>query len=204
MKKLLFLAVALICYSWATAQQNEIKLTSQYGAKNKEVFELMRFQGIESNLLTFSGKELKGKNYTLLLKEYTNGVLSKTDTLIDSKSVSFIPKIQTDSLKMKFFFKTENDNVVKMHIKFPQFTVEKKYEVKKQDSEYALHDFLGSKPFLPIKIGYSTYALGYFLPYELPDGGKSYCDVSGSKYKPEKWGEKLNIPNYFLIQVLFE
>lgn len=204
MKKLLFLAVALICYSWTTAQQNEIKLTSQYGAKNKEVFELMRFEGIESNLLTFSGKELKGKNYTLLLREFTNGVLTETDTLIDSKSSEYIPVIKTDSLKLNFFFKTENNNTVKMHIKAPRFTITKKYDIKKSEDEYALHDFLGSKASLSIKKGKPTYVLGYFLPYLHKDGFKSYCDVSGSEYKPEEWGEKLNIPNYFLIQVLFE
>lgn len=204
MKKLLFLAVALICYSWTTAQQNEIKLTSQYGSKNEEVFELMRFQGIESNLLTFSGKELKGKNYKLLLKEYTNGVLSNTDTLTDSKSSEYIPKIKTDSLKLKFFFKTVNNNAVKMHIKAPRFTITKKYNVKKLEDEYALHDFLGNKASLSIKIGKPTYVLGYFLPYLHKGGFRSYCDVSGSEYKPEEWGEKLNIPNYFLIEVLFE
>lgn len=204
MKKLFFLAVALICYSWATAQQNEIKLTAQYGAKNKEVFELMRFEGIESNLLTFSGKNLKNKDYKLLLKEYTNGILSKTDTLIDSKSSEYIPKIETDSLQLKFFFKTINKNEVKMHIKAPRFTITKKYDIKKPEDEYALHDFLGNKASLSIKIGKPTYVLGYFLPYLHKGGFKSYCDVSGSKYQPEEWGKKLGIPNYFLIEVLFE
>ncbi len=45
---------------------------------------------------------------------------------------------------------------------------------------------------------------GYFLPYlDKETGWKKYCEVSGSKMSPEKWGEHFKIPNYFLIEALF-
>jgi len=87
---------------------------------------------------------------------------------------------------------------------FDGFSVTKNYQIKKPKDDYALHDFLnGSKP-LQIEIGKPTYILGYFLPYiDKKTGWKKYCDVVGSKQKPDDWGKTFNIPNYFLIEILF-
>ncbi len=205
MKTLLLFTAYVLSMGSVIGQFNEIQLETQFGAKNREVFEMMRFDGVQSNLLTFSGKKLKGKNYLLILKEYSNGILSRSDTIINSKASPYISEVMEDTLRFKFFFKTKNQNLVKMHIQAPRFTINKEYDVKKSIDEYALHDFNGGNKFIPIALGKCNYVLGYFLPY-LRKGTdfKSYCDVSASPHKPEEWGDKLGLPNYFLVQILFQ
>jgi len=205
MRKMAILVVAFLCFNSLTAQQNEIILNTEYGSDNKEIHELLRFEGIEIIDLKFSGQGLKGKDYTLLIKEFTNGALSKTDTLISSIQDSYLQPIDTEAFRFKYFVKTQLDNTVKMTSIFERFSTTKLYNIKKTEDSYALHDFLnGSKP-MPIEIGKSTYILGYFLPYlEKETGWKKYCEVVGSKYSPDDWGKVYNIPNYFLVEVLFE
>jgi len=205
MKNLLLFTVYLLSTYNILGQYSEIQLETQFGAKNQEVFEMMRFNGIQSNLLTFTGEKLKGKNYLLIIKEYSNGKLSRQDTIIDTKASQYISEVTKDTLRFKFFFQTISQNVVKMHIQAPRFTINKEYDVKKSTDDYALHDFNGGKKYIPIALGKSNYVLGYFLPY-LRKGTscKSYCDVSASPHKHEEWGDKLGLPNYFLIQVLFQ
>lgn len=203
MKKFIIL-LPFLFHILAIAQQNEIRLSTNYGSKNKEIHDILRFQEIETTKLTFSGKQLKGKDYIFLVKEFTNGRLAKTDTLLNSKSSKYIKKVEKEKFSLKYFVKTENKTSVKMSFIFPRFSITRKYDIKKPKDEYALHDFLGNKKGLIIPKGKPSYVLGYFLPYlHKKSGFKSYCDVSSSKFKPEDWGKKLGIPNYFLIQIMF-
>jgi hypothetical protein len=205
MKQLFLLAVALISFSNVIAQQTQIQLETKFGSENKEIHELLRFEGIEIIDLNFSGTQLKEKNYTILIKEFTNGSLSKTDTLISSKNDSYLQPIDKDIFKFKFFVKTQLDNTIKMTSIFDGFSTNKKYEIKAPEDAYALHDFTNGIEPMKIEIGKPTYIMGYFLPYlDKETGWKKYCEVAGSKYNPDDWGTMFNIPNYFLIEILFE
>ena len=205
MRKIAILVVAYLCFNSLEAQQNEIILNTEYGSDNKEIHELLRIQGVETIDLKFSGHGLKGKEYTILIKEFINGSLSKTDTLISTLQDSYLQPIDTTVFKFKFYVKTQLDNTVKMTSIFDRFSTNKIYDIKKTKDDFALHDFLnGSNP-MPIEIGKSTYILGYFLPYlDKETGWKKYCEVSGSKYSPDEWGTVYDIPNYFLVEILFE
>ncbi|WP_347924727.1 hypothetical protein [Pontimicrobium sp. SW4] len=202
--KNLVLTVALLCFGSLTAQQT-VHLQTEYGSKNKEVHELLRFEGIEIIDLNFSGEQLKEKEYTILIKEFTNGSLSKTDTLISSKQDDYLQPIEKDNFGFKFFVKTQLDNTIKMTSIFDRFSTNKTYNIKATDDSYALHDFLNGTEPMKIEIGKPTYIMGYFLPYlDKETGWKRYCEVSGSKYNPDDWGTMFNIPNYFLIEITFE
>lgn len=205
MIKLTTLVGAIFCFNSLTAQQNDIQLVTEYGSDNKEVHELLRFQGIEIINLKFSGQALKGKDYTILIKEFTNGTLSKTDTLISSIQDGYLTALDTAVFKFKYFVKTQLDNTIKMTSIFERFSTERLYNIKKPTDGYALHDFLNGNEPMQIITGEPTYIMGYFLPYlDKETGWKKYCEVSGSKYSPDDWGRVFNIPNYFLIEVLFE
>lgn len=203
MKTKIIFSLILLSSLFCSAQKT-IDLTTQYGPKDKNIYEAFRFQGIEVINLRFSGENLKNKDYTILLKELNNGVLSNIDTLISTKKDPYLQLIDSDSFKFNFYVKTQLDNTIKMSAIFDGFSVTKNYQIKKPKDDYALHDFLnGSKP-LQIEIGKPTYILGYFLPYiDKKTGWKKYCDVVGSKQKPDDWGKTFNIPNYFLIEILF-
>ena len=92
-----------------------------------------------------------------------------------------------------------------MTFMFDRFSTTKYYDIKTSEDSYALHDFLGNEKSIPIEVKKATYILGYFLPYlDKESGWKKYCEVSGSKILPEEWGSTFNIPNYFLVEILFE
>lgn len=204
MKQLFLLAAAIISFSSLTAQQT-LELQTEYGSENKDMHELLRFEGIEIIDLKFTGEQLKEKNYTILIKEFTNGSLSNTDTLISSIKDSYLQPIEKDSFGFKFFVKTQLDNTIKMTSIFDRFSTNKEYAIKSTKDNYALHDFLNGTEPMKIEIGKPTYIMGYFLPYlDKETGWKKYCEVSGSKHHPDDWGAVFNIPNYFLVEILFE
>lgn len=205
MKQIIIITIALIYFGRLTAQQSQIELQTIYGSEHKEISEILRFEGIEIIDLHFSGNNLKGKDYTILIKEFVNGSLSNIDTLVNSKMNKYLQPIDTTSFKFKFFVKTQLNNTIKMITVFKSFSIEKIYKIKQPKDQYALHDFLNNNMPLQIEIGKPTYILGYFLPYfEKETGWKKYCEVSGSKYSPEEWGKIFYIPNYFLVEVTFE
>ncbi|MET2986411.1 hypothetical protein [Aureibaculum conchae] len=203
MKTKLIFSIVLLSFLISPAQKR-IELTTDYGSKNKDIYEALRFQGVEVINLKFSGENLKNKGYTLLLKEFNNGALSNIDTLISTKKDPYLQLIGSDTFKFNFYVKTQLDNTIKMSAIFDRFSVTKKYQIKKPKDDYALHDFLDGSKRLQIEEGKPTYILGYFLPYiDKKTGWKKYCDVAGSKHKPDEWGKVFNIPNYFLIDILF-
>lgn len=205
MRNLITLAVALICFSTINAQKSDIKLQTKYGSDNKDLHNLLRFQEVETIKLTFTGNDLKGKNYRLLVKEYTNGSLAKTDTIMDSGKFDYIPAISDSVFEFKYYVKTQVNNKIKMNFMFDRFSTPKLYDIKAAEDKYALHDFLKTSDPMPVKLNEKTLIMGYFLPYVDDESGwKKYCDVSGSKHKPEEWGIVFNIPNYYLIEIMFE
>ncbi|WP_298904725.1 hypothetical protein [uncultured Psychroserpens sp.] len=205
MKHLIILAVAFICFGTLNAQKSDIKLQTKYGSDQKEIHDLLRFQNVETIKLRFTGNDLKGKNYKLFVKEYTNGKLAKTDTIIDSGRYDYIPAINDSIFEFKYYVKTQIDNTIKMNFMFDRFSTPRLYDIKAPKDKYALHDFLKTSDPMPVNLDTGTLIMGYFLPYiDKETGWKKYCDVSGSKHKPEDWGTAFNIPNYYLIEIIFE
>jgi len=205
MRNLILLVVAFICFSTLNAQKNDIKLQTKYGSDNKELHDLLRFQEVETIKLTFTGEDLKGKNYRLLVKEYTNGSLAKSDTIMDSSRFDYIPGISDSIFEFKYYVKTQTNNTIKMNFMFDRFSTPKLYDIKASNDKYALHDFLKTTDPMSIQANTKTLIMGYFLPYiDEETGWKKYCDVSGSEHKPEDWGTAFNIPNYYLIEIEFE
>ncbi|MCD2260002.1 hypothetical protein [Psychroserpens luteolus] len=205
MRHFIILAVALICFSTLNAQKSDIKLQTKYGSDHKDLQDMLRFQDIETIRLTFTGEDLKGKNYKLFVKEYTNGSLSKTDTIMDSARFDYIPAINDSVFEFKYYVKTQIDNTIKMNFMFERFSTPRLYDIKAAKDKYALHDFLKTSDPMPIALETKTLIMGYFLPYiDKETGWKKYCDVTGSQHKPEDWGTVFNIPNYYLIEIIFE
>jgi hypothetical protein len=204
MKRLIFILLFGFYYVAGSAQQTQIQLKTDYGSENKDIQELMRFQGVEKIVLNFEGEDLKGKDYAFIIKEFTNGRLAKADTLVASSKSDYMSKIEKNIFKVDVMVATRLDHSVKFYAKFDRFSINKLYDVEKPKDAYALHDFLGAKQSLEIKSNTPTYILGYFLPYVDKDTGwKMYCEVSGSKHHPDDWGKAFDIPNYFLVEVQF-
>jgi len=205
MKKILFIAFTLSCISYLFAQQNEVKIEKKYGTENKDIQDILRFEGIEIIDLKYTGEYLKGKNYTIIVKEFLNGSLAQSDTIIKSQDNNFIKAISDSTFKFKYLVKTKLNNTIKMSFKFDGFSITKNYPIRKSKDAYALHDLLENNKSISISSSDSTNILGYFLPYnDEKTGMKMYCQVSGSEHSPEEWGKVFSIPNYFLVSIIFD
>ncbi|MEM6514904.1 MAG: hypothetical protein AAF688_01885 [Bacteroidota bacterium] len=204
MRILSFLLIITSGLNYGISQESNLKLSTQYGSDNKELHDLLRFQDIEVMKLEFKGKDLVNKNYRIILKEFSNGSVSKSDTIIDTGEYEYLSSIQDSVFKFKYFVETKSSNNIKMDFLMERFSTERVYNIRASEDKYALHDFLGANPSIPIKLNEPNIIMGYFLPYlDKETGWKKYCEVSDSAFKREEWGRVFDIPNYFLIEIEF-
>ncbi|MBL0355354.1 MAG: hypothetical protein IPP72_00005, partial [Chitinophagaceae bacterium] len=68
-------------YSGIYAQT--VKLSATYGTGDDMLNQVLNFENIKVETVRLSGSPLTGKYYQLFIKEYKNGLLTKTDTLFD-------------------------------------------------------------------------------------------------------------------------
>ncbi|MBS7256237.1 hypothetical protein [Flavobacterium branchiicola] len=199
-KTLLLLFTLVAHFSFA---QNNIKVTKNFGTKNSEIQNLIDFENIIFERLNFEGKDLKGKRYTIILKEFTDGKLVNNSIIFEEKENDYF-KIQSNKESILFLLKIA-DGKLKTFIRTDRFGSKKSYFNLKSDSdEYALKDFFGSKTELNIDSKQETPILAVITPTIHADGSASYCEVVQSNIEPENLGEHFKIPHYFLITIQFK
>ena len=65
--------VWLMVYPCLAQQREDLKMVSNYGAENKELFDLLRFENIDYYKISFKGEDLKQKTYKITFKYIFNG-----------------------------------------------------------------------------------------------------------------------------------
>lgn len=208
MKKYVLLSMLmLMLISSALFAQNTtsgLKMTSTYGSENGELLDLLRFAGVDLYQIKFSGDDLKGKSYRITVKEFWRGKLKSENKVIDSKDLgdAGLDKINDTTLKMKVISKTTGQGKIKISFIFDRFSNTKAYTALKTD-EYSLRN-LAEESKLPIGYGTQFYLMAVILPYQLPDGSKSWCEVGTNGKDIENWGKKYGIKHYLLFEMKFE
>lgn len=198
--KTLFFALILAAnFSFA---QN-IKLTNTYGSENNDIQNLIDFENIYFEQLTFEGSDLNEKQYILYLQEFKNGKLVQKSTLFDGSENNYF-RIKSDKETLKFLFKMA-DGKLKTYIRGSKFGSKKSYfDLKSDSDQYALKDFFGSKTELTLDAKQETAIFAILTPTKHKDGSSSYCEVVQSDIKPENLGTFFKIPHYFLISIQFK
>ena len=198
--KLLFLTILSLQFIYS---QKTVKMTTDYGSKNKELYELMFFQDIGVETLTFESPEILNKYYEINLKEYKNGKLINTKQLFDGVDSEYF-KIDSTFTSFKFFTKMEN-NKMKVFIKGKRFGSRKEsFDLEEGNGDYVLKDFQGIKDFTNVPLNEEFPILAVLTATKHKDGSGSYCEVAQSGITPDKFGEKFNIPHYFIISMKFK
>lgn len=64
--------------------QSEIKMISKYGSTNKEIQEILFFEGIDSYDVSFVGHNLERKHFSLIVKELWDGKITNIDTILNT------------------------------------------------------------------------------------------------------------------------
>lgn len=202
MEKRIILFAILIVTQFNYSQKT-VKMVAEYGAKNPELQDVLNFENIGIETLSFESEQIKGKYYNINIKEYKNSKLISTKSLFDgSDSEYFI--IDSTYTSFKFFTKMENYKLKTSIISNSFSTQQDFFELEKGNGEYVLKDFQGLKKFLNVPINEEFPILAIITPTKLKDGSGSYCEVAQSDIAPEKFGEKFNIPHYFIITMIFK
>jgi hypothetical protein len=199
--KRIYLTIALSFILRLALAQNspaDIKMVSEYGSTNAELTSILMFQNIDYFRVKFTGKNIKGKYFSMYCKEMWNGKLKKVDTLINSKKNIRVGQIADDTLTLTVFGNSVN-NKLKLFFKFPMVGVNKMYDAI-VSNDYSLRD-IGSSA--EIKINKSFTAFAYILPYK-EGNWKLYCAVDQSGENVDEWGKKFNIEHYLIFDMKFE
>lgn len=208
MKKHFLLSILLLALisgvSFAQKTNQNLKMTSNYGTENKELNDLLRFDGLDFYKIRFSGNELKGKCYSISAKEFWDGKLKSKKKVFDTKDLAEagLDKINDTTLQMKVIFKITSQNKIKISFVSDRFSNTKEYKALKT-KDYSLRN-LADESKLPITYGENFYLMAIILPYESVDGSKSWCQVGSSGKDIENWGKKYGVRHYLLFEMKFE
>ncbi len=200
MKKFILILsfIPFLTYS-QTEVKSQIKMTTTYGSENLELQDILTFQNIDYFKVLFTGKELKGKHFGLIVKKLWDGRTTETDTIINTAKLQGMAPILSDSLKFKVTAQKIGNDKLKVLFRFPQFVNERLYEAT-NSYDYSLRD-IGTK--MEIRIGKEFPAFAYILPYE-KDGWKMWCAVDSSGKDVENWGKEFGIKHYLIFEMKFE
>ena len=208
MKKLFLLSILLLALipdaSFAQKTNQDLKMTSIYGSENKDLNDLLRFDGIDFYKIKFSGNELKGKSYSIAVKEFWGGKLKSQKKVFNTKDLADagLDKINDTTLQMKVIFKITSENKIKISFVSDRFSNTKEYKALKTN-DYSLRN-LADESKLPISYGENFYLMAIILPYEREDGSKSWCQVGSNGQDIENWGKKYGVRHYLLFEMKFE
>ena len=202
----LFLLASFLLVSNIFAQsekQSDIKMRVESGSENIDLQSVLYFEDIDLDKMTFSGNDLKDKDFQISIKEFVRGKLLKTEVVFDSKEDAYF-KVKSDKFIFRVLTKVTSENTAKFQFQFNGFSKQKEYKIAANQKEFALKNFLGNKPELSIPLNTNTYISTYMMPYVKKDGSSTYCEVAQSGVNPEDLGIKYPIPTYFLIDIKFQ
>ncbi len=198
---ILILLSVLLAVSTAVAQ-SDIKLRVNYGTDDEDLMSVLYFESIGLGKMTFTGDDLKNKDFQISIKKVVNGKSQKAELVFDSKEDEYF-KIKSNKFSFRVLTKVTSTNTAKFYFQFNGFSKEKEYKLAVNQKEFALKSFLGSVPEVSIPLIKNTYILTYMMPYEKKDGSKTYCEVAQSGVSSEELGKIYPIPVYFLIDIRF-
>lgn len=177
--------------------ENDIRMLAK-SSEITEIKDLLMLEGINYYQADFIGAGLTGKDYSIIVKEVWNGEIKTADTLINTAKNNWIPSLSSDSLSFRIIAKKYKEDQIKMLLRLPSLSIEKKFDATLSES-YSLRS-LGDK--MEIRSDENFYAFAYILPYE-ENGVLKYCEVDGSGKDVESWGTVFNIPHYLIFEMRF-
>lgn len=205
MKKVAILVMLFGVSSFAFSQHENptLKMVSEYASDNKEIRDILRFEGIDYYKLKFTGEELRDKGYHITVKEIWDGKIVRDTTVFNSKTIGIkeLETVNDSVLSFNVISKLTPENKLKMSFVFPRFGVTKEYDAI-QSTDYSLRN-VADESKLAIGYGKKFYLLTYILPYEMENGFKSWCAVGSSGDDIENWGARFGIKHYLVFEMEF-
>lgn len=189
-----------VCFS---QNQDSLKLKIDYGVASEEFQDYLLMKNIDFYKVNISNKNLKGKTFTLVSKEYWNKELTKTDTIINLKNSP--RRIESDTLSFNIITEKVSKDSLQFFVKFKGLlSINRKYKTTEANS-YSARD-LSNGIETNFQLGKSFPLLVYTLPYKDPKYPDYlfYCELTKEGIPPEEWGDKFNLEHYIIFEMQFE
>ncbi|HEX8736001.1 MAG TPA: hypothetical protein VF721_11805, partial [Pyrinomonadaceae bacterium] len=84
MKNLLLILLAIVLSISTAFAQSDIKMRFGYGTDNADLMDILYFENIGLGKMSFSGGDLKNKDFQISIRKFVNGKLAKTEVVFDS------------------------------------------------------------------------------------------------------------------------
>ena len=193
---------ALTQTSNAYAQSN-IMLTATDVVEHEDLMHVLRFQEINVAKLQFTGTDLLGKNFKIVIRDYVNGKLTKTDKIFDSHEDEHF-KIKEKEFSFGVLVQRTISNKVKFSFNFLGFRAIREYTVAPEHKDFALKFFQHTKTEVSVPLNSAKTLMTFMLPYKSKNGVSIFSDILQTNIKPDSLGLQHPIPRYFLVDITFE
>ena len=176
----------------------DVKMVSEYGIEDEDLYDISSFQGIEFYKVKFIGHEINQKNFILISKEIWDGAITKIDTVLNTSIYNDLPRTLSDTINMKVIGKRTNEPKLKLLFEFDEYRYQNQFDAIKSD-DYSLRT-IGTNE--TITYGKNFFAFAFILPYER-GGFKFWCAIEDSGSDVENWGKEFGIKHYLVFEMKF-
>ena len=208
---LIFLSFCLFGYCFSGQGQDYVTAAYEYGAKSVEMMDLFRLQGTDYYRFSFSAGSFQDKLFEITYAEYRDGQCLGEEKLTNNPDMASLMRLTNNSTEFKFRViaqKTTPEAVKFLFIFLDRLGVDHTFPVFESNPPYSLrtslnhsHENGNSETELGnrIPVGDKIPFLIYSLPYEDPDGGYRYCQLTAEGIPPEKWGQHYGVKHYIIF-----
>lgn len=186
------------CFSIVNAQMADKSLKMSITYPDQDIYRLLDFQDIDYCKVNITGKEIKGKQYYVVMKEFTKGKLTNNDTLFNTLTSNYVKPVESDTLSFFIIAHQTKERDVKIKFGFEGYSFIKEFK-NESSLDYDLKEVSWQ---FPIEIDKPFYAFSYILPY-VKGSTHYYCAPAKSGKDIEKWGQEFGIEHYILIEMNF-
>ena len=202
----LFLTITAALFFGTTKAQiiDSIEAKINYGSTISDVQLLMELDKIDYNKVYLKNLNNDSSNFFITAKEYWNGKVTKSDTLLplgDSKKYFGINRL--DSLPAFTLITKPLGDSVLFNYRLSGLSITRKYKRINSD-DYSLRDgLMTNEEFKKIPTNQTIPLFVYSLPYEDPEkpNYKFYCALTADGVPPEKWWEKYKVKHYIIVEI---
>ncbi|MBR7798523.1 hypothetical protein [Undibacterium fentianense] len=203
MRKISLLIAGLVLPIALASAQSNIKLSTIEGVENEDLMNVLRFQGISYSKVKFSGTHLWGKDFKILIRDFSKGKLVKTYEIFDSKEDEFF-KLKEQEFTFNVLVQRTAAGKAKFDFRFLGYGAVKEFDLSPDQKDFTLKSLQGGATEIEFPVGQNRSILSFMMPYKAKNGSIQYPDVNQSDLIPEDFGKKYNIPRYFLIDIRFD
>jgi len=198
----LMLSIILCSCIHANAQDTTFMKVNT-GTTDKQLADILKFEGIEEYDVEISNHKLKGKPVLISYEEYMDGEMVKEKTLSELPEGWPASSLNAASDTVRFkLLSQEKDNVAKVNFKYSGFSFQELFETPHHTGAYSMREIFGDEEKNAKHVGNKEKKalFVYTLPFE-GDHNKYYCTATSTDVPVTQWWDKYHVKHYIIFYV---